>query len=401
MTDASFSSGKPVPVDYVLKLRSQGMSDHAVIEQLENEGYSSIDIFEALTKADESGDSATNEMQNNYSQGGQMPPQNTDDIQNFSSTQQNSQNNNNQNMSQAQSQEQQRQQPQIDIKESGMQNNNNNVNTDDIQNFNSQGRAQGNVQDQNTSDIQNFSSAQQNSQNNNSPNARDNPFAQQKRPYNPFSKGSQNNAGNTHDKNNIQSSFLSDLENDNAISGMQNSAGSFSQPQGQGQQRQKQQMGGDAYPNALSYNPKSSGQSYDDASLDKFDEIAEAIIDEKWKELKGYVEKIVEWKSKVEGRIVKIEDEMQSLENQVVGLQKALMQKVQNYDRHITDVATEIKAMEKVFQKIIPSLTDNVTELSSVVSRMKNSQGGQNYNQGNSGNAQQNNQQGQQNNSVF
>lgn len=111
-----------------------------------------------------------------------------------------------------------------------------------------------------------------------------------------------------------------------------------------------------------------------DASLDQIDQVAEAIIDEKWQQLKAYVEKIVDWKAKVEQRIVAIEQNQKMLDEQIVGLQKSLVEKVQTYDRHITDVGTEIKAMEKVFQKIIPSLTDNVNELSSVVHRMKDEQ---------------------------
>ena len=105
--------------------------------------------------------------------------------------------------------------------------------------------------------------------------------------------------------------------------------------------------------------------------LDQLDQIAEAIIDEKWKQLKQYIEKIVDWKGKVETRIIAIEQNQKNLGEQIIGLQKSLVDKVQTYDRHITDVGTEIKAMEKVFQKIIPSLTENVNELSSVVHRMK------------------------------
>lgn len=105
--------------------------------------------------------------------------------------------------------------------------------------------------------------------------------------------------------------------------------------------------------------------------IDQLDQIAEAIIDEKWKQLKQYIEKIIDWKGKVESRIIAIEQNQKNLNEQIIGLQKSLVDKVQTYDRHITDVGTEIKAMEKVFQKIIPSLTENVNELSNVVHRMK------------------------------
>jgi len=239
-------------------------------------------------------------------------------------------------------------------------------------------QTQGQQQSQSTPqsfNIQESSGQSLNNNNNNTQNAsQNNPFdntqSPQRSSMNPFARRMQKQNAPQEPANNSQiqepGSFLKALETDN-------NAGAFNPSQTA--QNPSPGMQQDPYPNALSYQTsQNSVVSYDDASIDKFDEIAEAIIDEKWKELKGYVEKIIEWKSKVENRIIKIEHEMESLENQVVGLQKALMQKVQNYDRHITDVATEIKAMEKVFQKIIPSLTDNVTQLSSVVSKMKNAE---------------------------
>ena len=39
------------------------------------------------------------------------------------------------------------------------------------------------------------------------------------------------------------------------------------------------------------------------------------------------------------------------------------MGKISEYDQNIIDVGTEMKAMEKVFQKVLPSLTENVNKL--------------------------------------
>ena len=38
--------------DVILNLRSKGMNDHQIIDYLKEQGYNSIDIFEALTDAD-------------------------------------------------------------------------------------------------------------------------------------------------------------------------------------------------------------------------------------------------------------------------------------------------------------------------------------------------------------
>ncbi len=41
------------------------------------------------------------------------------------------------------------------------------------------------------------------------------------------------------------------------------------------------------------------------------------------------------------------------------------------YDQNILNVGTEIKVMEKVFQKVLPTLTENVNELSRITKGMK------------------------------
>jgi len=52
-------------------------------------------------------------------------------------------------------------------------------------------------------------------------------------------------------------------------------------------------------------------------------------------------------------------------------LQKAIVGKVGEYDRHIMEVGSEIKAMERVFSKVLPAFTENVSELSDISKRMK------------------------------
>ena len=44
-------------------------------------------------------------------------------------------------------------------------------------------------------------------------------------------------------------------------------------------------------------------------------------------------------------------------------LNRSMMGKISEYDKNISNVGTEIKAMEKVFEKVLPSLTENVNKL--------------------------------------
>ncbi|MEM4397327.1 MAG: hypothetical protein QW757_01730 [Candidatus Woesearchaeota archaeon] len=105
----------------------------------------------------------------------------------------------------------------------------------------------------------------------------------------------------------------------------------------------------------------------------KTEELIEAIIEEKWEELIKEVNKIIEWKNKVDTRISEIEIKLQTLRDAFSDLNKAVIGKVNDYDKHILEIGSDLKAMEKVFSKILPALTENVNELSRISQRFKNS----------------------------
>ena len=103
----------------------------------------------------------------------------------------------------------------------------------------------------------------------------------------------------------------------------------------------------------------------------KVEELVEAIVEEKWDELLKDVNKVVQWKNKVEARVSEIEIKLDHLKESYSELQKAVMGKVNEYDKHIMEVGSDIKAMEKVFQKVLPTLTENVNELSKLKEDLK------------------------------
>lgn len=104
---------------------------------------------------------------------------------------------------------------------------------------------------------------------------------------------------------------------------------------------------------------------------EKIEEIAESIINEKWEDLMKDIGKMIEWKNKVETRVTSMEQEMRDLKNNIENLHKAIIAKVGEYDQNILNVGTEIKAMEKVFQKVLPRMTENVNELSRITDNIK------------------------------
>jgi len=125
--------------------------------------------------------------------------------------------------------------------------------------------------------------------------------------------------------------------------------------------------------------PMDQGQGYQDVqqmqapshSKEEIEQIVESVVEEKIEEVNKGISKIVEWKEKTDERIAKIEQMIVDLKANFEGLHSGVIGKIEEYDKGITDVGTEIKALEKVFQKILPTLTENVSELSRITQSMK------------------------------
>lgn len=101
------------------------------------------------------------------------------------------------------------------------------------------------------------------------------------------------------------------------------------------------------------------------------EEVVESIIEERWTELQSELKKFTDWKSTVQSRLDKLEQSFSDLRGDVENLHKALVSKLGEYDKSLVDVGTEIKAMEKVFQKVLPELTSSVQTLSAMTKGKK------------------------------
>ncbi len=104
-----------------------------------------------------------------------------------------------------------------------------------------------------------------------------------------------------------------------------------------------------------------------DVNKEKIEEMAEAIIDEKWEELVKSINKIIEWKEKMETTIHKIEQEIKDIKDNFNQVHDSIIGKIHEYDKNILNVGTELKAMEKVFEKVLPTFTENVSELNRII----------------------------------
>ena len=102
------------------------------------------------------------------------------------------------------------------------------------------------------------------------------------------------------------------------------------------------------------------------------EEMAEAIVEEKWHEFTRELGKMTEWQNATGSRLDKVEQSLGDMKADLENLHKAIVSKISDYDKNLLDVGTEIKAMEKVFQKVLPELTGSVAELSRITKTVKN-----------------------------
>lgn len=96
----------------------------------------------------------------------------------------------------------------------------------------------------------------------------------------------------------------------------------------------------------------------------QIEEVAEAIIEEKWEDLLKTINKTLEWKDATETRMTELEQSFRDLKENYDKLQQGILGKVSEYDKNMREAGTSVKAMENVLQKILPTLTDSVNSLS-------------------------------------
>lgn len=104
---------------------------------------------------------------------------------------------------------------------------------------------------------------------------------------------------------------------------------------------------------------------------ERIHEVAEAIIDERWEEFNKKVGDVAVWKEKMNMNVVSVKQEVLRMQERFENLQKSVIGKVSEYDQGIREVHTEMKALEKVFERILEPLVSNVKELNKITEELK------------------------------
>jgi len=106
-------------------------------------------------------------------------------------------------------------------------------------------------------------------------------------------------------------------------------------------------------------------------SNEEVEAIAESIIDEKWDDLMKSMSKVIAWKEEIDGKFAEMQQKFEDLRKDYDELHTSVLGRVADYDRTMTNVSTDLKAMSTVFQKVLPGFMETVGELSQIRDDLK------------------------------
>ena len=105
--------------------------------------------------------------------------------------------------------------------------------------------------------------------------------------------------------------------------------------------------------------------------IENIEEIAEAIVNEKFSELNNTFGELNLWREKTSTEIEAIKQEILRIRNQFENMQNTMIGKVESYKNTISDMNIEVKTLSKVLEKILEPFTENVKELSRITEKLK------------------------------
>ena len=125
-------------------------------------------------------------------------------------------------------------------------------------------------------------------------------------------------------------------------------------------------------PQQFSQNIPFNPQQYQpQLSSDTIQELVESVVDEKWQNIIEKFGDLGIWKERTNRDLLSLKQELLRTQDRFTQLQKAVLGKVSEYNDNISNINSEMKALEKVFEKIIDPLTTNIKELQRITDRLK------------------------------
>lgn len=124
-------------------------------------------------------------------------------------------------------------------------------------------------------------------------------------------------------------------------------------------------------PAAPAFRPAAAPAYPTKTTTEEIEEIAEAIIAERWQKFSREFDEIKRTQDDISSTISGMQEKITNLEKRMDMVIQEILGKVEEYGKGISDVGTELKAMQRVFGTVLPSFTENVKELQELVGTAK------------------------------
>ncbi|MEM4713981.1 MAG: hypothetical protein QXQ79_00335 [Candidatus Nanoarchaeia archaeon] len=104
---------------------------------------------------------------------------------------------------------------------------------------------------------------------------------------------------------------------------------------------------------------------------EEIEEIAEAIIAERWQKLTKELDEIKKIQEEFSASLSGLTERLGILEKRMDTVIQQVLGKVEEYGKGISDVGVELKALQKMFNTLMPTFTENIKELQELVEKAK------------------------------
>ncbi len=108
-----------------------------------------------------------------------------------------------------------------------------------------------------------------------------------------------------------------------------------------------------------------------DQTLETIQQVLEQIIGERWNSASGDINNMKITIKNNSNSISEIEDRLDGLGQRIDGVQNTMLGKTEEYNKTISDVNVELKAFEKVIDRLVPTISDSIKELRDLIDNFK------------------------------
>lgn len=101
------------------------------------------------------------------------------------------------------------------------------------------------------------------------------------------------------------------------------------------------------------------------------EELIESIVNERLEEVSTKLESFDNFRVNAKEDIQEIKDTLADIKEKYISLQEDSSIRLEEYSKELENVGAQIKAMQKVLQKVFPAIAENVHQLTAIVQELK------------------------------